>query len=129
VTLSCIAAAARFCSSAIRRIQRRPRMRCTRQSPSRSSRRRAVLSYARRSRWRSSITQRPDAHAVLASALNGFSPTPESRDRGSANASRRADVMSESNEPANSIPDARGRLTSGGRSASAWSRMGHERAN
>ena len=42
-----------------------------------------------------------------------------SRDRGSANASRRIDVMSQSKEPANS----NGFRTFGARSASVWSRM------
>jgi hypothetical protein len=61
---SCIACAVRFWSGAIRQIRRRPKTHSSLQSPSRSSRRRAVSSCAQRSRWRSSITQRTDPRTL-----------------------------------------------------------------
>ena len=51
------ASAARFCSSAIRRTQRRPRKHSSPPSPSRNSRRRGASSCARRCRWRSFINR------------------------------------------------------------------------
>jgi predicted ATPase len=62
------------------------------QQKARSFELRAALDLAR---LYNSTSRSADAHALLASALKGFSPTPEfSRDRGSANASHRAGVMS-----------------------------------
>ena len=77
---NCIGRAAKCCSSATPPTLRPRRKRSRPPSPSRSSRARAASSCARRLRSPSS-TNRPaaplEAHAVLAPALEGFSPTPE----------------------------------------------------
>jgi hypothetical protein len=67
-TLSSIACAARFCSSAIRPTRRQPRRHSSPQSPSRNNRRRAVFSCAALDlAGLYNATRRPaDAHALLA---------------------------------------------------------------
>jgi predicted ATPase len=69
------------------------------QQEARSFELRAALSLAKLYR---STDRAADAHALLASALKGFSPTLEFPENcGSANASQRAGAMSQSKESAN----------------------------
>ena len=76
--LSCIDCAGRFCSNAIRLIQHRPALLAAiaiaQQQKARSFELRAALSLAK---LYHSTDRTVAAHAVLASALKGFSPTPE----------------------------------------------------
>ena len=109
--LSCTASAARFCRNATLPTRRRPRKPSSPLSPSRNNKKRRASSCARRWRWRSFVnraSRAADAHAVLASALEGFSPMPESPEIEEAQTFLAA--LAETNEVKNAAASRRRRL-------------------
>jgi hypothetical protein len=93
---------ATFCSSAIRRIRRGLRLHSALQSLSRGSRRRAVLSCAKLSIWHDFTIPRTVLMFRSRPHSKAFHRPGIFRDRGSTNASHRADVVSQSKEPTTS---------------------------
>ena len=79
--LSCIASAAKFCSSATRRIRRRPRKPSSRPLPSRSSRRQGVLSCARQRTWRGFVAIRASVMRLATFSFQSTAGSPKASTR------------------------------------------------